>query len=336
MTPAVPAPAEVAHLGVYLSAYLAPFQQWLSDENVTEILVNAPGEVWTEASGVAGMTRHEAPGIDDVLLSRLAAQVARFSHQGINRERPLLSATLPTGERIQIVSPPATRRHFALSIRRHRLIDVPLASYERETKAAATKPWQDREPGTSDIDFLRQAVRGGATILISGGTSSGKTTFLNALLREVPEHERVILVEDTPEIRLGNRNGVGLIAVKGETGEARVTTDDLLQAALRLRPDRIVLGELRGGEAVSFLRAINTGHPGSFSTIHANSPSGALEQLALMVMQSGLGLSRLDTIAYVRSVVDLIVQLDRQGGQRGIAAIERTSDIFKSELPSAA
>ncbi len=182
MTPAVPAQAEVAHLGVYLSAYLAPFQQWLSDENVTEILVNAPGEVWTEASGVAGMARHEAPGIDDVLLSRLAAQVARFSHQGINRERPLLSATLPTGERIQIVSPPATRRHFALSIRRHRLIDVPLASYEREAKATATKPWQDREPDTSDIDFLRQAVRGGATILISGGTSSGKTTFLNALL----------------------------------------------------------------------------------------------------------------------------------------------------------
>jgi type IV secretion system protein VirB11 len=336
MTPAVPAPAEVAHLGVYLSAYLTPFQQWLSDENVTEILVNAPGEVWTESSGKAGMARHQAPGIDDVLLSRLAAQVARFSHQGINRERPLLSATLPTGERIQIVSPPATRRHFALSIRRHRLIDVPLSSYEREAKAAATNSWQDRESGTGDIDFLRQAVRGGATILISGGTSSGKTTFLNALLREVPEHERVILVEDTPEIRLGNRNGVGLVAVKGETGEARVTTDDLLQAALRLRPDRIVLGELRGGEAVSFLRAINTGHPGSFSTIHANSPSGALEQLALMVMQSGLGLSRLDTIAYVRSVVDLIVQLDRQGGQRGIAAIERTEDIFKREFSSAA
>jgi type IV secretion system protein VirB11 len=152
------------------------------------------------------------------------------------------------------------------------------------------------------------------------------------MLREIPEHERVILVEDTPEIRLGSRNGVGLIAVKGETGEARVSTDDLLQSALRLRPDRIVLGELRGGEAVSFLRAINTGHPGSFSTIHANSPSGALEQLALMVMQSGLGLSRLDTIAYVRSVVDLVVQLDRQGGKRGIAAIERTSDIFKREF----
>ena len=326
------APAEVANLGVYLSAYLAPFQQWLADENVTEILVNAPNEVWTESAGVAGMTRCDAPGIDDVLLSRLAAQVARFSHQGINRERPLLSAVLPTGERIQIVSPPATRRHFALSIRRHRLLDVPLTAYERDAKADPARSWHECAPGTSDIEFLRQAVRGGATILISGGTSSGKTTFLNALLREIPEHERVILVEDTPEIRLGDRNGVGLIAVKGETGEARVTTDDLLQASLRLRPDRIVLGELRGGEAVSFLRAINTGHPGSLSTIHAKSPAGALEQLALMVMQSGLGLSRLDTIAYVRSVVDLIVQLDRQGGQRGIAAIERTSDLFKREL----
>ena len=328
------APADVAHLGVYLSAYLAPFQQWLADENVTEILVNQPGEVWTESAGKAGMARHEAPGIDDVLLSRLAAQVARFSHQGISRERPLLSAVLPTGERIQIVSPPATRRHFALSIRRHRLLDVPLTAYEREAKGDTAKPWHERAEGTSDIDFLSRAVRGGATILISGGTSSGKTTFLNALLREIPEHERVILVEDTPEIRLGNRNGVGLIAVKGETGEARVTTDDLLQAALRLRPDRIVLGELRGGEAVSFLRAINTGHPGSFSTIHANSPQGALEQLALMVMQSGLGLSRDDTSADGRTVVDLIVQLDRQGGQRGIASIERTSDIFKREFGS--
>ena len=161
-------------------------------------------------------------------------------------------------------------------------------------------------------------------MLISGGTSSGKTTFLNALLREVPAHERVVLVEDTPEIQLHGPNGVGLVAVKGEMGEAKVTADDLLQSALRLRPDRIVLGELRGSEAVSFLRAINTGHPGSFTTLHANSPAGALEQLALMVMQTGLGLSRADTIAYARSLIDVVVQLDRHGGARGVAAIEVT------------
>ena len=102
--------------------------------------------MWTESAGAAGMKRHEASGIDDVLLSRLAEQVARFSHQGINREHPLLSATLPTGARIQIVSPPATRRHLALSIRRHRLLDVPLDAYEREAKADVEKSWHDREP----------------------------------------------------------------------------------------------------------------------------------------------------------------------------------------------
>ena len=112
-----------------------------------------------------------------------------------------------------------------------------------------------------------------------------------------------------------------------ELGEAKVTANELLQSALRLRPDRIVLGELRGAESVSFLRAINTGHPGSFSTIHANSPSGALEQLSLMVMQTGIGLTRADTIAYAASVIDVIVQLDRSGGTRGISAIADTREL---------
>jgi type IV secretion system protein VirB11 len=175
------------------------------------------------------------------------------------------------------------------------------------------------------IGFLREAVTDRKTILISGGTSTGKTTFLNALLREVPVEERVIVVEDTAEVQLHGPNDLGLIAVKGELGEALINIDDLLQAALRLRPDRILLGELRGKEAVSFLRAVNTGHPGSFSTIHANSTGGALEQLALMVMQSGLGLSRSETIDYARSVVDIVVQLGREGAERKIVAIEELS-----------
>lgn len=137
----------------------------------------------------------------------------------------------------------------------------------------------------------------------------------------MPEQERLVVVEDTPEISLSAPNALGLVAVKGEMGEARVSANDLLQAALRLRPDRIVLGELRGEEAVSFLRAVNTGHPGSVSTIHANSPQAALQQLALMVMQTGFNLTIQDTIAYARSVVDVIVQLDRRDGARGISAI---------------
>jgi type IV secretion system protein VirB11 len=307
--------------GVFLGAYLAPFRPWLEREEVTEILVNRPGEIWIEAAGQAGMERVALPELDDRHLQRLAEQIARTSHQGINREQPLLGATLPDGARVQFVGPSATRGHWAMAIRRHRLIEVPLDAYAEGSLAVST-PVAEPDAAAAPLDYLRHAVRQRRTILVSGGTSSGKTTFLNALLAEVPAGERIVLVEDTPEIRLRSQNGLGLVAVKGETGEARVSTEDLLQAALRLRPDRIVLGELRGKEAVSFLRAINTGHPGSFSTIHANSPGGALEQLALMVMQAGLGLSRADTIAYARSMIDVVVQLDRRDGRRRIAAIE--------------
>lgn len=306
----------------FLEAYLEPFRGWLDQPDVTELLVNRPGEVWTEQRGK--MTCHRAPKVDDALLQRLAEQVARISNQGISRERPLLAAMLPNGARVQFVAPTATRAHWALAIRRHCLLDLPLESYasgplQPVEKAAASSPEDD------PIGFLREAVMARKTILISGGTSTGKTTFLNALLREVPKEERVIVVEDTAEVQLHGPNDLGLIAVKGELGEALINTDDLLQAALRLRPDRILLGELRGKEAVSFLRAVNTGHPGSFSTIHANSTAGALEQLALMVMQSGLGLSRSETIDYARSVIDVVVQLGREGAERKIVAIEQLS-----------
>lgn len=306
----------------FLSAYLEPFSRWLVDGEVTELLVNRPGEVWIERPG--GMERYRAEAIDDRLLQRLAEQVARVSNQGVSRERPLLAATLPSGDRVQFVAPSATRAHWAMAIRRHRLIELPLEAYS-SGPLSAPQPAQWPDPMQEPIAFLRHAIAMRKTVLISGGTSTGKTTFLNALLREVPEEERVIVVEDTAEVQLHGPNDLGLIAVKGELGEALINTDDLLQAALRLRPDRILLGELRGKEAVSFLRAVNTGHPGSFSTIHANSTSGALEQLALMVMQSGLGLSRSETIDYARSVIDVVVQLGREGGQRRIVAIEQLS-----------
>ena len=316
-----------APASAYLDAYLAPFRQWLARDSVTEILVNRPGEVWIEDSERPGMQRVEAPEIDDTLVQRLAEQVARVSHQGINREHPLLGATLPDGARVQFCGPPATRRHWAMAVRRHRRLDLPLDAYDTGPLAERREP-EMPDPAAEPVAYLRAAIAARRTILISGGTSTGKTTFLNAMLGEIPEGERVVLVEDTPELRLPGANGVGLVAVKGELGEAKVTANELLQAALRLRPDRIVLGELRGAESVSFLRAINTGHPGSFSTIHANSLRGALEQLALMVMQTGIGLSRSDTIEYAASVIDVIVQLERSGGRRGIAAIGRSRDLL--------
>jgi type IV secretion system protein VirB11 len=317
---------------VYLDAYLAPFRPFLARETVTEILVNRPGEVWVEDAALGGMRAIAVPDVTDALLQRLAEQVARQSHQGINREHPLLAATLPgeagaTGARIQLAGPPATRAHWAMAIRRHRLVDLPLAAWDNGAIAAPAAPPMP-DPQAQPIAYLREAVRQRRTILVSGGTSTGKTTFLNALLAEIPAEDRVVLVEDTAELKLPGLNGVGLIAVKGELGEARVTPEDLLQAALRLRPDRIVLGELRGRETVSFLRAINTGHPGSFSTVHANTPMGALEQIALMAMQAQIGLTRSETIHYAASVVDVIVQLERVNGQRRITAIETARDLI--------
>ncbi|MEM7781008.1 MAG: P-type DNA transfer ATPase VirB11 [Pseudomonadota bacterium] len=312
---------------VYLDAYLAPFRRWLDRDTVTEIMVNKPGEVWIEDATNPGMQKIDTPEIDDRLVQRLAEQVARVSHQGINREHPLLGATLPDGARIQFCGPPASRKHWVMAVRRHRRLDLPLDAYDAGP-LAGERAAQLPDPQTRPIEYLREAIRARRTILISGGTSTGKTTFLNAMLGEIPQDERVVLVEDTPELQCPGENTVGLVAVKGELGEAKVTPNELLQAALRLRPDRIVLGELRGAESVSFLRAINTGHPGSFSTIHANSLRGALEQLSLMVMQTGIGLTRSDTIAYAASVIDVIVQLGRDAsGKRGITAIADSQSL---------
>lgn len=311
--------------GAYLRAYLQAFTPWLERDDINEILVNRPGEVWIEVSGAPQMQRLDAPEITDQLLERLARQIARVTSQGVSREHPLLAATLPNGARVQMVGPPATRTHWALAIRRHHAVDLDLEAFAADLGAPRVRRRTHTDAGEArrdPIGFLRRSVAERRTILISGGTSSGKTTFLNSLLKLVPSHERVVIVEDTPEIAAGRDNCVGLVAVKGEMGEAKVGVEDLLQASLRLRPDRIIVGEIRGKEAATFLRAVNTGHPGSFTTVHASSPRGALEQIAFMILQAGWQLPRAETVDYAASVVDVIVQLSRRGGVRRIEDIE--------------
>ena len=277
------------------------------------------------------MERHDAPQVDSQLLERLANQIARINHQGVSRESPLLAAILPGGARVQMVLPPATRGEVALAIRKHRLQDMTLESYFEQSALPSMRNVADDSSVLASLlqeqdylSFFRAAVEARKTILISGGTSSGKTTLLNALLKEIPKHERIISIEDTPEIRLSGDNALGLVAVASDQGEARVTVDDLMRASLRMRPDRLIVGELRGSETVTFLRAINTGHPGSISTVHANSPQGAFEQIAFMCMQAGLGLGRQETMDYARSMIDVIIQLDRHSGQRAISCVELT------------
>lgn len=316
---------------VYLSSYLAPLAFALERPDVTDIYINRPGELWIETLG-GKIERHEVPTLEGALLSRLARQVAALNHQGISREHPLLSASLPDGARIQIVAPPATRGELAIAIRKHVSSDLTLDDYVAANAfrniskgGQVNSEALDRVSALVNADdvaaALREAVRGRLNILISGGTSSGKTTFLNALIREIRAEERLILIEDTPEIRLAHENAVGLIAARSALGEAAVTANDLVSASLRMRPDRIILGELRGPEAFAFLRAINTGHPGSMTTIHADSVDRAFEQLALLVMEGGSTLQREDILAYVRTTVDVVLQLSRDATGRSVSGV---------------
>nr|WP_315054196.1 P-type DNA transfer ATPase VirB11 [uncultured Brevundimonas sp.] len=318
---------------VYLRSYLAPFETILSREDVTDIYVNAPGEVWAETLG-GGLERHVVSGLTGEVLNRLARQIAALNHQGISREHPILSAALPGGERVQIIIPPATRRDVALAIRKHVTSDMRLEDYvaagafeHAVSGGAAQDSRLDQQlrsmlQGRDYASLLAMAVRSRCNLLISGGTSTGKTTFLNALIREIPEKERLILIEDTPELHFRHPNAVGLLAARSALGEAAVTAEDLLNASLRMRPDRIILGELRGPEAYTFLRAVNTGHPGSMTTVHADSPGRAVEQIALLVLQGGTRLKREDVLHYVRSTIDVFVQLGRIDGQRRITEVQ--------------
>ena len=329
------AAVELAPAGVYLRSCLAPFEAALSRPDVTDIYVNRPGELWIETLGGA-IERHDDASLNELTLARLARQIAALTHQGVSREHPLLAARLPDGSRIQVVAPPATRGPLALAIRRQVAASLTLQDYaagdhfaNTRTELAASKDDEELRCLIGERKFaesLALAVRARKNIIVSGGTSTGKTTFLNALLKEIPRHERLILIEDTPELEIGHANSVGLVSVRGDLGEAKVTTNDLVSASLRMRPDRIILGELRGPEAFAFLRAVKSGHPGSMTTIHADSPETAIEQLAMLVLQGGTKLSRADVGAYVRQSVDVFVQLSRTRGRRSVEAVVLSKD----------
>lgn len=318
---------------VFLSKALDPLKTWLDDPRVVEICVNRPGTVWVEVIGDTAMQRFDAPTVTAHWVRHVTERVAAHTNQSVNEEHPLLSASLPNGERFQAVLPPATDSGGAIAIRKQVLADFSLNDYRKRGAFDSTATHDlhamtdiDREL-CSHLDageiekFIRLAVVSRYSILVAGGTSSGKTTFLNAMLKEVPDDERILTIEDTREVKPIQHNFLPLIASKGVQGQASVTIESLLQAAMRLRPDRIFLGEIRGAEAYSFLRAINTGHPGSISTVHADSPAGAFEQLALMVMQAGLGLRKEEILDYIKTVLPIVIQQSRRGGWRGTSAI---------------
>jgi len=313
---------------------LEPLRHLLDDPAVVEISVNKPGHVFVERIGQADMEFHSIPTMTAEAISQIAQRVAAFTNQFVNSERPLLSAALPTGERIQVVLPPAAPDGGTLSIRKQVTQHFTLEEYRDNgslDKVAVSLG------GLSQLDhdlighlqaqriyeFLDTAIRNRVSILISGGTSTGKTTFLNACLKTVDPHERILTLEDTRELFPTQKNVVHLIASKGDQGTANVTIQSLLESSLRMRPDRLFVGEIRGAEAFTFLRAINTGHPGSMSTVHADTPQGAYEQLVMMIMQGGMAgsFSKADLLSYLHMVIPVVIQLRRDGGKRGVSEI---------------
>lgn len=317
----------------FLDKALERLRPLLADERVSEISINRPGEAFIERLGAAGMERISDDRFSAEWIRTLSERVAGSTNQVVNEERPILSGAFPTGERFQCVLPPAAPDGGAISIRKQVIHDIGLDIYRdrgafESTKASrhlALSPAEEElaEMMRGEVDahhFLRTAVKSRVSIAISGGTSTGKTTFLNALLKEIPAEERIITIEDTRELRPTTENAVALIASKGDQGRAKVTSQDLLEAALRMRPDRLLLGELRGAEAFSFLQAINTGHPGSLTTVHANSARSAYERLALMVMQSGVALSKQEIVDYLKEVIPVVVQLARAPDGRRIVS----------------
>lgn len=319
---------------MHLERALLPLGGWLRSPDVVEIVLNRPGEVWVERLGRPAMERHLVPSMDEAAIRFLAERVAGFSDQSVSEETPLLSAALPSGERFQAVLPPAAVAGGAFAIRKQVVKDLALDDFERMGAFADTVVTEDDELTSLDEElcrllaagqkraFIELAIASRVSILLSGGTSTGKTTALNALLKAIPADERILTIEDTRELHPVQPNFVALVATKGEQGHARVTAQSLLEASLRMRPDRIILGEVRGEEAYTFLQAINSGHPGSLSTVHADSPHGAYEQLALKVLMSGANLSKEQVVAYIRQVLPVVVQLKREGGVR------RWSEIY--------
>lgn len=308
-----------------LDHYLAPLTAQLAPSDVTELVVNRPGEIGLEQSGAWRWI--EAPDLDDGWLSTLATAAAAYTSQDVGPETPICSTVLPGGVRCQVVVPPAVA-HVSLTLRKPSEIDLSLETLERaglfeQTRTADTGPTAVEtellalQTAGAWRRFLERAVETRQNILISGATGSGKTTLAKSLVRRIPTEERILTIEDARELTMPHRNVVHLLYSKDGQGLAKVGPKALLESALRMRPDRILLQELRDGSAFFYLRQANTGHPGSITTIHADSAALAFEQLTLLVRESegGRDLPRSDIRDLLTLLVDVVVQLKRVDGR---------------------
>lgn len=281
-----------------LTEYLLPIQKFINDETLTEICINRPYEVWTESR--AGWYQHNVQSLSFKHCQHLATLIASFNGKAISQSKPILSATLPTGERVQIVIPPACETNtVSITIRKPSVIDKTLDELNEEGAFdefldfdKQLKPFEHAllklKSEKRIAEFLDLAVRTHRNILVVGQTGSGKTTISKSLIRSIPKEERLITIEDVHELFLNQHNNKVHLYYSDEGGE-KPTAKQALASCLRMKPNRILLAELRGDEAWEFIKSINTGHPGSISTMHANGAYESFEQLTALIKDSRTG-----------------------------------------------
>jgi type IV secretion system protein VirB11 len=316
-------------------ASLRCLRSFIDADGVLEVCVNRPGEVWVETT--TGWNCHQTPAVSFDALKSLATAIATYTLQMTGEKRPLLSATLPSGERIQLIQPPVTKPGIvAVAVRRpdnrvRTLVELEGEGLLKDTNNTSTET-ADVERSLAQLraerrfgEFLSLAVRSRKTILLAGATGSGKTSFMKALCEEIPLDQRLITLEDSAEVTLPNHlNKLHLLYSKGGQGVAAgMTPTALLQSCMRLRPDRILLAEVRGEEAWTFLDGAASGHPGSMTTIHAGSCEEALERLALLVRQSaaGGGMTTPEIRQLADSVIDVVVHFARVGPRFSVTGL---------------
>jgi len=305
-----------------------PIQPLLDDPNVTEIMVNGPKKVYVEKKGL--LERTNVVFEDNLHILKIIDRIVSPLGRHIDSDSPMVDARLPDGSRVNAIVPPCAVDGASLTIRKFQKERIKFAQLIKSNSLTQGM-----------ADFLRACVLGRLNIIISGGTGSGKTTFLNVLSGFIPDKERIVTIEDAAELQLQQDHVVRLeTKLASVEGQGAVSVRELVRNSLRMRPDRIIVGECRGGEALDMLQAMNTGHDGSLTTIHANSPRDALSRLETLVLMAGVDLPLKIVRQQISSAVDVIVQMSRlRDGMRKITAITEVagmegdvivlSDIFK-------
>lgn len=306
---------------------LTPLMPWLSDNTVSEILINQPEEVYIERLGE--MKRYELKSLTQLHLKRLFLFIANENKQHLTESSPILSGNLYDGSRVQLIIPPASK-YYTLSIRRQSVKRMTLNDYKQTDFYLDAQTFKRTKPASDYFNdeekqlialyqdanwpaFIELAVLLKKNIVISGETSSGKTTFLNACTHHIPLNERLITLEDTYEINSTHPNKIAMLAPKKLEGQGAILSmQDLVQCALRLRPDRLIMGEIRGREILDFISACSTGHEGSITSIHASNPRVAFMRMIQMYKLNNVPSMRDEEIeAVLNEVIDIVLQVKK-------------------------